>query len=152
MKSCKESKVTYVIDGVENVELPGEISSYPLNVSHPNPRRPSRCTEASVLTIKVNDTENIKIWCLRGFLNLHVTGTAQNFGTVSGLIGTWGKDGMVSRDGITLIKDPVSHAQEWQIRGKEPDLFKESKHPLHPLKCVPPPAHKTSERRRAEEE
>jgi len=104
--------------------------------------------KTSIFTIELNSIENIKIWFVRGFLNVDVTGTSKSFGSASGLIGTWGKEGKIARDGETSIRDPISFAQEWQVRSDEPNLFKESKYPQYPVKCLNPPTPETDERRR----
>jgi len=146
-KICEGTNVTYLLNGVENAKMPNKVSAFPIHVSHPSRDRPFRCKKSSTFTIELDDTENIKISFDRGFLNVHVTGTSLNFDSASGLIGTWGEQGMVARDGKTLIEDPNSYAQEWQVRDDEPDLFKEKKYPQYPVKCLPPPAHKTNKRR-----
>ena len=150
MTSCKKSKVTYVLDGTENAELPSKISTFPLHVSHPIPDKYFDCIKPSVFTIKLNDTENIRISFVRGYFNVEVTGAFLNFGSASGLIGTWEK-GMVARDGETLIKDPITFAEEWQVRSEEPNLFKESMYPQYPAKCLKPPSANTDKRRRLDE-
>ena len=142
------TKPTYFLDGVENAELPSKISSLPLYVSHPDPDTPFHWTKPSVFTIQINEVENIKISFMRGFLNVDVDGTSRNFGSVSGLIGSWHKQGRIARDGETLIRDPNAYAQEWQVRSDEPNLFKESRYPQYPEKCLLPSTPETDEKHR----
>ena len=139
----------YALNGVNNKKLPVKFSSYTIEASKEIDKDDYfGCSEASVFTIKLNQKEKIKISFLRGFLYVNVAATSYNFGVASGLMGTWGKEGFIGRDGKALFEDVVAYAQEWQVRGDEPFLFQERKHPQFPMKCLPPPTTDKSERRR----
>lgn len=152
-ESCKDAKLKYILNGTENVKFPNKISAYSLVASQETDKDDFfGCSEATVFTINLNTKEKIKISYLRGFLYVNVAASSLNFASVTGLIGTWGKIGMVGRDGKTVIDDPVAYAEEWQVRSDEPNLFQKAKHPQHPSKCLPPPSAAVTKRRRLGEE
>jgi len=152
-ESCSQAKVRYILDGAENIMLPSKISAYPLTISQEKDKDNFfGCSKSTVFTIDLNAKEKIKISYLRGFLYVNVAASSLNFASATGLVGTWGKKGMVARDGKTVLDDPIAYAEEWQVRNDEPKLFKEHKYPQHPTKCLPPPSAEATERRRLSED
>jgi hypothetical protein len=71
-----------------------------------------------------------------------------SFGDSVGLMGDFAFGRMVARDGKTVVTEPNTFGQEWQVLETEPSLFQSLRLPQHPLECTLPPPVKASQLRR----
>ena len=71
--------------------------------------------------------------------------------TSQGMLGEYGTNKMLARDGVSIIEDPIAFGQEWQVLPTDPQLFQVNRSPEYPEKCIlPDPAAKESRRRLGE--
>jgi hypothetical protein len=75
-------------------------------------------------------------------------GKFKNFGDSVGLMGAFGSDLMLARDGESVLDDPNEFGQEWQILDSELRLFQSNRLPQHPQVCTLPPPKLVSRLRR----
>merc|ERR1712176_932025 len=66
--------------------------------------------------------------------------TDENFGKSRGLLGPYGTNTKLGRDGTTVFTDPNEFGQEWQVLPSEPNLFHNIDGPQAPQKCIVPEA------------
>jgi len=76
----------------------------------------------------------------RKFIYITVYGTARGFKGAVGLMGSWGKPGMVGRNNKTILNNTKIFAEEWQVLNTEPMIFHEARPPQYPQPCKMAPS------------
>jgi hypothetical protein len=140
------SKGVYYLDGVAGAGMPTTISGFTVSHTQPNDHQ-------HVFDVYFGDMEHILIKVLKDFVSvLFEKGKSKHFGDSVGLMGAFGRDHMLARDGETVLDDPNEFGQEWQVLDSEPRLFQSNRLPQHPQVCtLPPPKEVTQLRRRLSE-
>jgi von Willebrand factor type D domain len=88
------------------------------------------------------EKNKIRLSLFKRLLAVHVGATEED---LSGMLGHRLYDGLIGRDGVSMMDGPNEMGQEWQVRGDEPMLFHDIKAPQFPQQCMIPDA--TSRRR-----
>lgn len=118
-----------LINGKPWKQGPLRISGYPVNVF---PR---------ALSIRLNDKAKARIdFITRNSGTPYVVldgGSTDMFADSRGLLGDWSTGVMIGRNG-TLVLDPDTYAEGWQVRDTEPLLFQTARAPQFPATCIPP--------------
>jgi hypothetical protein len=89
------------------------------------------------------EKNKIRLSLFKRLLAVHVGATEED---LSGMLGHRLYDGLIGRDGVSIMDGPNEMGQEWQVTKNEPILFHEIKAPQYPQQCIIPDA--TSSRRR----
>lgn len=124
----------YWLNGVESVGLPTTMANkYKVtrvlhNKKHHN------------FVIDLGGTESIVINVFKDLVNVQVqNATSANFGTSSGLMGSFPNGVMLARDGAAIVEDTNLFGQEWQVMADDPQLFLSPNQNQHaPGVCTPP--------------
>lgn len=104
--------------------------------------------------IVLSPHQNITLSSFKDLVAVHLDGG--NFkqyldvATATGIMGTL--DGkLVGRDGVTDMSNNINaHGQEWQVRDVDPKLFRTTREPQYPAKCILPSLEATQRRRLGE--
>lgn len=134
---------TYLLNGLLNPDLPAKLSVFDLykkkfekclwNKIH----SAKPCREYELFTIDLGKGDYIQI-SDEIFMHVDVQGSQRHFEKSTGLLGTYGKPGMIARDGVTSIDDPNDFGNEWQVSVADPKLFHSPSVLQHPEGCIPP--------------
>jgi len=127
------------------MDHPSEFAGYPISKVGNATWCGQKCSDARIYRISFHSDKHVEEFVelayLAGFLHVQVNG--RNFEDSTGLLGNRRDLGKVGRNG-TLIEDPNEYGQDWQVLGSDPELFRKSRYPQHPHKCILP---KVSSRR-----
>ena len=83
-------------------------------------------------------TERIVLATFKDMISVKIKhGSKGHFGDSMGLMGTFEDGLMLARDGATIIAEPTSFGDEWQVKNEE-NLFQTSRFPQYPEACVAP--------------
>jgi hypothetical protein len=132
----------YYLNGVVDAAMPNAISGF--TVSH---RQPSDHQHDFV--VDLGEGQGLYIKTYKHFVSVMIDkGQSTHFGDSIGLMGDFEMGQMLSRDGETVLNDPNTFGQEWQVLDTEPKLFQAFRLPQHPQVCTLPPPKTVSRLRR----
>ena len=140
-----DSKGHYYLNGVKDAEMPSTIGGF--EMTH-------KISKSGRLSLDVNLQKkgHIRFREYKEFVSVNIVqGREDLFGDSIGLMGSFGTGQMLLRDNETVEEDPITFAQEWQVRQHEPKLFRHMRAPQYPQTCNLPSAKRES-RRRLEED
>lgn len=140
----------YWFNGVESVKLPFTMG----NRFVVDRVLDSKKHQNFVITLDKSKKESIAINVFKDMVSVNVeNATVANFGTSSGLLGSFPGGVMLARDGASVIEDASLFGQEWQVlAGTDPDLFLSSNPNQQTAGVCVPPAVSEEVRRRLGEE
>ena len=128
----------YSLNGIDHADLSQQDS---LSVEHSKTN-----DKEDVFTIKLPKGQNIVV---KSFKDMVSVQPKLAIPSAQGLLGEYGTNNMLARDGKTILEDPNAFGQEWQVREDEPHLFSTMRAPQHPhAKCTMPDASAKVTRRR----
>jgi hypothetical protein len=137
-----ESQGVYYLNGVLNADLPDEFSGFAFSHTQPTEKQ-------HVFEIYMGGRERLKLKTYKDFVSVLVEqAQGKHFGDSVGLMGDFGGGRMLARDGKTVLDDPNTFGQEWQVLDTEPTLFQTLRFPQHPMECTKPTPMQTSQLRR----
>lgn len=89
------------------------------------------------INVKLYDEgkQKIRLTLFKRLLSIHVGAVEHD---LNGMLGHRLYDGMIGRDGTTILSKPNDLAQEWQVRDNEPMLFHSVRVPQYPERCLLP--------------
>jgi len=124
---------SYMLNGVSAAELPFLLADRYLVTQH------SEDMKNYKFVIQVNERESIIVSCFKDLVAVKFeNATSFTFGDTVGLMGDYENGKMVGRDG-TVIDDPTTFGNDWQVLDTEPKLFQVvDRAPQYPEKCMPP--------------
>ena len=93
------------------------------------------CHPRIVFSVDLGYGEDVKIVAFKGMLRVQVDAVLHG---AAGLMGTFGKKGLIARDGKTVLEDSIAMGSEWQVAPTEPQLFRMAREPQFPEVCVLP--------------
>jgi hypothetical protein len=142
------SKGVYFLNGVASADLPSEFSGLSefagFAFSHTQP-----IEHQHVFDVHLFGQQHIILKTYKDFVAVTIEqGNKERFGDSVGLMGSHYNGNMLARDGRTVIEDPNSFGQEWQVLSTESKLFQEDRLPQHPQTCTLPSPVATSQLRR----
>ena len=122
----------YSLNGVTSAKLPDDMAGlYPIIYEQVNKKK-------SKFTIHLDGDEKIAISVFKDWVNVKVeNATAHSFGFSAGLMGNYYTGEMLGRDG-RVIEDPNDFGLEWQVQPSDPQLFRATRAPQFPQKCILP--------------
>jgi hypothetical protein len=127
-----ESKGVHFLNGVAGADL-SEISGFPLTHTQVNDHQHE-------FVVDLGGRERIKIKTFKDFVSVLIEdGKGKHFGDSVGLMGDFEMGRMLARDGETVLGEPNTFGQEWQVLEGEPKLFQINRLPQHPEVCTMPP-------------
>lgn len=98
--------------------------------------------------IALSSGKNIVVSTYKDFVNVQIyNATEKQFGTSTGLMGTYQHGTLQGRDGVAVFEDKDAFGQEWQVRDTGSSLFEHSRAPQYPSKCIMPSAAAVEDRR-----
>jgi len=135
----------YAVNGVDTPYLgghAGRISHYSLVHNQVDRKK-------HTFDIILGPKENITLTTFKNLVAVSINAgqeSAKYFNRSVGVMGSF--DGkLLARDGATVMEDMNAFGQEWQVTEEEPSLFRESRAPQHPSKCILPAAKASKQRR-----
>jgi hypothetical protein len=135
-----DSDGNHYINGEKDVELPSTIAGYTVS-------KVNNTNEANKkFHVELDDGNLISIRAFKGFMYVTLSATIPGG---AGLLGTYGKPGMVSREG-TLLEAANDMGASWQVNGSDVSLFRSSRDPQWPESCMMPEPAKAPRRRLGE--
>lgn len=89
--------------------------------------------------VDLGDGDAISIESYKKYVRVNVKPKTDKFNGSIGMLGSYPDGRKVGRDGETLVDDPNSFGQEWQVNASEPMLFHTAEGTVqHPSKCSLP--------------
>jgi len=129
-----EGKHSFRINDETFHHPPSQFHKYPIsNIKNATWCR-ERCSNAQIYRIDFDHGEYVEFANWAGFLHIEVNGV---FDDSLGLLGNRWDCGMAGRDG-KLINDVDEYGQDWQVLDSDPQIFRTSRYPQHPKRCILP--------------
>jgi hypothetical protein len=134
----------YMVNGVDAAEMPFTIGGFDVEYEMVNKKKHR-------FDIKYSERASIRISTVKDLVNVQMVNASMTaFGDSVGLMGKFGSNKFLARDGVTnYFWDHNAFGNEWQVLESEPKLFDDSKRfPQAPEKCVMPQTKTESRHRR----
>lgn len=122
----------YFLNGVEGAKMPNSLSGFRVTQAVP---------EANIHTMEIaiagNETISVRSFKDMVSVKIHEAHSGRFVGS-GGMMGDFLTGDVYSRDGGTMLVDPVAIAREWQVVDDEPMLFQTAQAPQFPETCMMP--------------
>jgi hypothetical protein len=123
---------SHYLNGIANFTLPFMLAGqYEVSMGV----EPVKDKERTWYIVTLDDGDKIKISHFKLMLSVNVNAKLDD---ASGMLGSSTKEGMIHRDGETVIEDPHEMGHHWQVNDQELMLFSEIRAPQFPERCVMP--------------
>lgn len=135
----------YYFNGKQSAELPDNIAGFPLTYTQTEKKR-------HIFDLNLHDHHHhhIVLREFKGFISVNVDEVGEYFQDCTGLLGSFETGDMLARDSQTIMADPVTYGQEWQVLDTEPMLFQTARFPQYPARCLMADPAQVARRRLAE--
>jgi hypothetical protein len=135
---------SHYLNGIANLTLPFNLADqYEVNKVEEDVNGNNRVW----YTIKLDNGDKIKITSFKLMLSVNVNAKLED---AAGMLGSTKKEGMIHRDGETVLKDAHEMGNHWQVNDQEPMLFHEIRAPQFPERCIMPEAESSFRRLRTQ--
>lgn len=133
----------FAFNGVDSPDL-DTLSGYAVQHTQVNKKK-------HTFNVIVGKHENITISTFKDFVSVSITSGAEStkfFRNSNGLMGSYNSGSLLARDGTTVMEDMNDFGQEWQVQ--EWLLFRSTRSPQFPQKCILPGPRASGQRRLGE--
>ena len=136
----------YAVNGVDTPFMggkAGKLGKYPIYHTEVSKKK-------HTYDVVLSPTENITLASYKQLVSVHINVGAdveKYFGESAGIMGSFSGD-LLARDGVTTMTDTDAFGQEWQVTDKEESLFRSTRAPQYPEKCMMPAPKSASASRR----
>ena len=130
----------YLLNSVGHADLPATMNNGLYTVTY------SKISDKEhVFEIAITDTVSLTLHTFKDWVGVKMSGrSVELFGESVGLMGAFDSGAWLDRDGKTVLEDPNTFGQAWQVQQEEPKLFVATRAPQHPTEACILPSEKTA--------